>query len=278
MKRFLLAAFALAALWFVPTLASATHIFDFVPTADCEGWAVDFKVEYLQNTSTADLAYSVVLGDANGAEVVRFEDTMAIGADGHWTGYYNLSDIWGVDLCGDYTAVFLFELTPHDGSKVDTHTGEVSFNCDCEDEEYGCTYTPGYWKNHEEMWPLSSVLVGANELTQTEAMAVLWTPVRGDATIILAYHLIAATLNVANGADPSIQSAIDAANSLLAQYELGSRPGRNIKQELLAVKDDLMVYNELPCNGDDSPCDPAEKSLEAMEEQVEWDSFKAMFR
>jgi hypothetical protein len=64
----------------------------------------------------------------------------------------------------------------------------------------GCTYTQGYWKNHEERWETESLSLGGVTYTQAELLALLNTPVRGDASLNVAHQLIAAKLNVAHGA------------------------------------------------------------------------------
>ena len=87
----------------------------------------------------------------------------------------------------------------------------------------GCTFTQGYWKNHnlyatqpslQISWPISedTVLCGKSWLT------ILNTQPQGDAWIILAHQWIAATLNVAAGASmPSdVQSALAQAQALLS--------------------------------------------------------------
>ena len=59
--------------------------------------------------------------------------------------------------------------------------------------------TIGYWKNHPENWPVLSLTICSNSLTQAELISVLKTQPKGDKTIIMAQQLIAAQLNVANG-------------------------------------------------------------------------------
>jgi hypothetical protein len=69
-------------------------------------------------------------------------------------------------------------------------------------------HTIGYWKNHPEAWPVSSLTICGNSLTQGDAIGVLAVPPRGDVTIIMAKQLIAAMLNVAVGNScPLIPSA-----------------------------------------------------------------------
>lgn len=77
----------------------------------------------------------------------------------------------------------------------------------------------GFWKTHSEAWPVSSLTLGSQSYTQAELLAILNTPVKGDASLILANQLIAAKLNIANGSDPApISVTITHADSLLSGF------------------------------------------------------------
>ncbi len=85
-----------------------------------------------------------------------------------------------------------------------------------------CPLTQGYWKNHEENWPVHSLQLGTVTYTQSQLLQILNTPPAGDASIILAHQLIAAKLNVANGStsfptaiQTQINNAIATGDSLL---------------------------------------------------------------
>jgi hypothetical protein len=82
-----------------------------------------------------------------------------------------------------------------------------------------CTYTQGYWKNHEEAWPPSCtpMTLGNNSYTKAELLQILREPVRGNGAISLAHQLIATKLNICQGANPSAVSAcVNAADALLS--------------------------------------------------------------
>jgi hypothetical protein len=80
----------------------------------------------------------------------------------------------------------------------------------------GCTLAQGFWKNHPDAWPVSSLTLGTSSYTMAELLAILDEPVGGNGLIALARQLIAAKLNVASGANPSaISSAIAAADALI---------------------------------------------------------------
>jgi hypothetical protein len=79
-----------------------------------------------------------------------------------------------------------------------------------------CTYTQGYWKNHPESWPVSSLMLGTVNYTKTQLLQILNQPARGNGLLILAHQLIAAKLNVLQGANPAPASAaISAADAMI---------------------------------------------------------------
>jgi len=228
--------------------AMANHYTEFTPTADCSGWCVSGTVD-LVGDPYADITYTVTLNDGN-SDVKTFSDQIHITPEGL---SFNVCADWGMDLCGDYTASGTFDLQGPNGG--DSNGFQISFNCDCPpppppppgDE---CTRTPGYWKNHD--WPVSSLTVGCEEYTRAEAMDVLWMPVRGDATIILFKHLVAAKLNVLSGSSTSISDDIDAADDFLCDHPLFSKPSGDLKTECNSLKDALAYYNESnDCDGGD---------------------------
>ena len=82
-----------------------------------------------------------------------------------------------------------------------------------------CPQPKGDWKNNPDAWPVTSLMLGSQTYSQTELLTILNTPVKGDASLILADQLIAAKLNIANGSDPApISSTITHANSLLSAF------------------------------------------------------------
>jgi len=113
-----------------------------------------------------------------------------------------------------------------------------------------CTYTQGYWKNHPEEWPVTSLVLGNTTYNQSQLLAIFNTSPGGDATYILAHQLIAAKLNIANGANPSAvaQTVIDSDNWLIAN-PIGSNPGNPARAVGIALAGTLDDYN----NGEIGP-------------------------
>ena len=87
-----------------------------------------------------------------------------------------------------------------------------------------CTLTQGFWKTHPDAWPTETIMIGRVTYTKEEALRVLSTPPKGgDATYILAHQLIAAKLNMLNGADgTTVVFTINAADAWLSTHPLGT--------------------------------------------------------
>ncbi|MCX7826185.1 MAG: hypothetical protein N2689_11595, partial [Verrucomicrobiae bacterium] len=79
--------------------------------------------------------------------------------------------------------------------------------------------SPGYWKNHPCAWPVDSLTLGTKTYTKAELLKIMSMPKGGDASLILAYQLIAAKLNLLSGADPTlIGPLVSDGDALLSKY------------------------------------------------------------
>ena len=95
-------------------------------------------------------------------------------------------------------------------------------------------------------------VIGDESYTKTELLKILNTSAvpakRADASMVLAYQLIAAKLNVANGSEAApISGAINAADALLAAY-VGKLPyafdsSSAAGQRMVKVASELESYN-----------------------------------
>jgi hypothetical protein len=88
----------------------------------------------------------------------------------------------------------------------------------------GCTLTQGYWKTHGPIptgnnsneWDVTSLTLGSVSYTDLELQSIFNTPAAGNGLIALAHQLMAAKLNVANGADDTaVAAAIADADALI---------------------------------------------------------------
>jgi hypothetical protein len=90
--------------------------------------------------------------------------------------------------------------------------------------ETSCTFTQGYWKTHGPIptgnnvneWPVTELTLGTVLYTDLQLQSIFDTPAGGNGLISLAHQLIAAKLNIANGADGTdVAGAIAAADALI---------------------------------------------------------------
>lgn len=88
----------------------------------------------------------------------------------------------------------------------------------------GCTYTQGFWKTHgpaatggnSNEWPVNNLYLGNANYIDTLLQSILDNAPAGNGLVILAHQLIAAKLNVANGADATdVAAAVTAADALI---------------------------------------------------------------
>ena len=110
-------------------------------------------------------------------------------------------------------------------------------------QQENCTLTQGFWKNHEEAWPVEELILGGTTYTKAQLLVILGTAPRGDATYILIHQLIAARLSVAGGADSTdVATTLADADAWLASHPLGSNPkgaDRQAGTALAALLDDF---------------------------------------
>jgi hypothetical protein len=87
-----------------------------------------------------------------------------------------------------------------------------------------CPLPQGYWKDNPDTWPVDELTLGNQIYTKAELLVILNTPAgtgrNADASLILAYQLIAAKLNAESGANTgSVDATIEAADGLLSWYD-----------------------------------------------------------
>lgn len=182
-------------------------------------------------------------------------------------------------VCGPYQFVNRVDLTTSDD---DNDTNEAHFDVYTVNVEVpcpeGCTLTPGYWKTHndsfwggaptDETWFLleywvydagtdSWSLAGPGDedspffLSGQSYFDVLWAKKAGNVYYNLAFHYIAAQLNMLDGADPTAaQAAFDAATELFKEYTpdevalLKGKNGKEVRAEFVELAGILASYNE----------------------------------
>lgn len=252
-------------------------------TGDCDGWAITSTAR-LESGSFYAIAHATLF-ELVGSDWVALETSI----DDGWmsvtvTDYSNGASIldlgsswsgelpqgtyrvevdlmrWDSRVNGSWQSIedarngggFLYNLTRY----ID------AFYCDGPPPPLVSARTPGYWKNHAAMWPLLVLELGDELLLfdQHCLLEQLSLPTRGDVRIKLVHHLIAAKLNLANGADPgaitgfpavasTIVDTIAAADAYLISSEIGcsgiggSKPRGGERALVVDLKDALDAYN-----------------------------------
>ncbi len=80
-----------------------------------------------------------------------------------------------------------------------------------------CTYTIGYWKTHPDQWPVTTLTLGTITYNASQLLLILNQPVQGNGLVNLSQQLIAAKLNVAQGAsDAPVAATFTQADALIA--------------------------------------------------------------
>ncbi len=116
-----------------------------------------------------------------------------------------------------------------------------------------CPKGQGYWRNLRTPWPVDELTLGGRIYTRSELVQIMTTPIRGDASLILASQLIPAKLNIAAGSDPGpVAAEIAAADALLSglgRLPLRIAPSSTLGQQMTSIASTLDAYN----NGELTP-------------------------
>lgn len=163
----------------------------------------------------------------------------------------------GALLCG---TTYVFRAFGHATNALQRSdfTGNTSCTTASCGHDHNCTFTQGYWKTHSvdptgnntDQWPAdvqaNGLTLGTVSYTEAQLVNILNTSSAGNGLLTLAHQLIAAKLNVANGADPAaVAAAIAAADALIANRvvpPIGS--GSLSNAAVSALVQTLTAYNE----------------------------------
>jgi hypothetical protein len=128
----------------------------------------------------------------------------------------------------------------------------------CDQPQYsGCTYTQGYWKNHD--WPgVVGLYLGTVYYTAEQLHDIYAVPPGGEIGNYLnqlAHQLITAKLNVINGASGGNESYISLADALIGSLVVPPIGSGDLSSEVASgIQDGLTVFNQggptAPGNGD----------------------------
>lgn len=169
----------------------------------------------------------------------------------------------GLSNCGanelDCGTEYVFRAFAHANSSRNRSDFTGNVCCSTEDCVEACVFTQGYWKTHgpagcnpsggANVWPVTSLTIGGTTYSDADLCTNLNLSGAGNAVRILSHQLIAAMLNIANGATPPPDCDIDAASALLIGLNINTAsvaPSSTLGQQMTAAADCLDLYN----NGD----------------------------
>ena len=183
-----------------------------------------------------------VVGTITGADVLA----LPIGDQGVLgTTYVNITSTVPFDRVVATTGIRTFEFD---------NVAYNPTNPDCS----GCVRTQGYWKNHSDVWAMNALFLGDFSYTKQELLGILGAPVKGNGLIALAHQLIAAKLNIAEGAcaPTEVANAIAQADLLIGSLEIKPSGGASVPtsetSSLVAILDE---YNNGLSEGGPGHCD-----------------------
>jgi hypothetical protein len=147
--------------------------------------------------------------------------------------------------CGEDICIRAHYVTGGGQTKVATHeSNPTPYTAPC--ALGGCTQSQGYWKNHLAAWPVSELTLGTVTYSAAELVDILGASVNGNGLISLAHQLIAAKLNVENGAsDAAVASDIVAADALIGGLKVPPTGTGSLEPKVTgSLNDALTNYNE----------------------------------
>jgi hypothetical protein len=271
---------ALALLLVLSALTASSSVLAVGPdpleaTADCDKWAFGGTMHF----GTWDYAgYDFTVELFRGDEVVyTYSETGTLYlADGM---EFMFNGEWDMDLCGEYRMFVTFLWDGEYG--VGGKHAEYLFSCDCAP---ACPHPPVFWMNHQDMWPADELTVGCEDYSKDDLVRIMRCKPRGDITVSLFRQLVAAKLNVLNGADDSIEEWVSAGDDFLCKHPLRSKPKCKVRKKAVIIWTHLVVYNWLPCDSAVSGAlfsiegSASAENAEAAVEETSWGSIKKMHR
>jgi len=157
-------------------------------------------------------------------------------------------------VCG---TEYVFRAFAHATSTMNKSAWSANQSCSTAACVENCVYGQGYWKNHgpmpsgnnEYVWTQSvkdnGLLLGTVSYTALELQTIMQTPGATNGLIKLAHQLIAAKLNIANGADgSSIADTIAAADALIGSLIIPPVGSGSLTNAAVATLNDALEnYN-----------------------------------
>ncbi len=243
---------ALVILLVLPTLAAAGTLESLSGTADCETWAADLTVSFRPGIMMSRIEWSVVLQDAAGIEVDRFEFAEFIQIPAEPTKVYSFAGTWNPVLDGDYKVTGSFSVFDvfDDGFNETSDSFVIDLACGSVGTDpvgEPCVYSARYWADHPGTWPFSSIEINGRTFDQAAMMQILDGHRHRLMGFALIRQLIAARLNLANGSADDILPLIAETEDYLASRVMPPRDNRTSQALAMRLKAALLHYNQRGC-------------------------------
>jgi hypothetical protein len=306
MRTILSVAVILTAL-ILPCIAQAVILDKVTGSADCNAWQADVTIWFREGANNATLVQTVVLTDADGQEVQRFEETGDVPLRPGELVTFTYTGAWaetpgdGWQVAGDFR--LLDNYTDGYNETVGTFTTAVACVSETGDGEApppsGCVQPPGWWRKHRDAWPTDQLELGDRMLEAGQIMHILKRPAWGNPAMLLARHVIAAKFNVLIDPDAGLDEALDAADAFLTEHpplpgmDGNRRNWRRARVDRRAVRSlamPILWYNWSGCRGEDPAAasgpvavdldllDKAFDEAESPGDQVSFGAIKSMYR
>jgi hypothetical protein len=111
-------------------------------------------------------------------------------------------------------------------------------------EVSGCTYSAEHWGWNPQAWPVEELELGGETYSQDEALEILLARAEDDEALALLQQLIAAKLNLENGAVwAEVEAAVEAAGEWLEAHPPGSKLKKAHREEAAELAEGLEEFN-----------------------------------
>jgi|GEM_PF-2941359 len=291
MRKPIIPGLILSFLMMAPGFTGAAEITEFSANADCTGWNATATFAFADGEFFTDMDYSVSLVDPAGGtmEYANWSGSLSRMEEAVIIKMY--SDSWGEDLTENYTARFVFHLSGTETvfeTDVACGTADGGDGGDGEVAPEPCHLPYYWWRRHTDQWPVQSLILGDMKMSQAELVQSQRGRNRFDRRMPLVRQIIAAKLNLANGASDDILPHLDAADDFLREYPLDRRVSRRqmrrLRREIHALRAPLRDYNRLGCpdgtpvpGGCDADAGNADKAAMSTSDST-FENIKAMYR
>ena len=256
----------LTALLILPGAALAVQFVSVDGVADCNGWSSDVEIWFREGATRVELSYVVVLADADGNELQRFEAlqelpvTVGPPVPFSFAGTFDATPPAGSIVSAEYHLYDWFTDGYNDMTAGFAAAPDCAPPAGGDEPEPLCTHTARWWQLHRGEWPAAELAVG-NEVWDARTLhRVLARPAWGNVRMLLARQLVAAKFNALVNPGADVAADITAADAWLAAHDplsgssvRGRDRWRQLRQEASAVRDlvgPLFAFNTHGCSAE----------------------------